>query len=194
MSNISNNIKLLRKEHGHSQQALADLLGVHRTTLILWEKGSSPIPSDFLTQIADTYNVSIDFLLGRTPFRTINAEEVHGITGLSDASISRLNDLQAEAVARAVQGKPYTLPIQSLIDFLLEHESAPGGLLEALNQYLTGSDGPVDGLPKYVSVADGSMAPVEVPPVPDWLLPSIIARLGVCRDRCQQKVQKKKKA
>jgi putative transcriptional regulator len=36
---VENNLSVYRKEHGFSQQALADLLGVSRQTIISLEKG-----------------------------------------------------------------------------------------------------------------------------------------------------------
>ena len=58
------NIEAERARQGISNDALAEKLGVTRQTLYNWiEKGS--IPSSALVCMADTFNCSIDYLLGR---------------------------------------------------------------------------------------------------------------------------------
>ena len=55
-------LKMLRLEHGMTQQALADKLCTERTTIAGWElKGKEP---DFqlVVDIADVFNVSVDYL------------------------------------------------------------------------------------------------------------------------------------
>ena len=58
------NIDAERARNGISNDALADQLGVSRKTLYNWmDKGN--IPASALIQMADTFNCSIDYLLGR---------------------------------------------------------------------------------------------------------------------------------
>ncbi len=61
-------LKMLRLEHGMTQQALADKLCTERTTIAGWElKGKEP-DFDFVVDIADVFDVSIDYLFGRDAF------------------------------------------------------------------------------------------------------------------------------
>lgn len=60
-------ITLLRKEHGISQKQAASDLGVSQALLSHYEKGIRECGLDFLVRAADYYNVSCDYLLGRSP-------------------------------------------------------------------------------------------------------------------------------
>ncbi len=60
-------ISLLRKEHNISQKQAAADLGVSQALLSHYEKGIRECGLDFLVRAADYYNVSCDYLLGRTP-------------------------------------------------------------------------------------------------------------------------------
>lgn len=60
-----NQIKLLRKSKKISQQALADSLGVSRSTIAMWETSGSQPDNTSLLRLADYFNVSVDYLLGR---------------------------------------------------------------------------------------------------------------------------------
>ncbi|MEJ8555139.1 helix-turn-helix domain-containing protein [Tepidibacter sp. Z1-5] len=59
-------LKLLRENRGLTQQGLADVLGVGRATIAGYEtKGKQP-DYEKLKIIANYFNVTIDYLLGRT--------------------------------------------------------------------------------------------------------------------------------
>lgn len=60
-------LRQLRREQGmHSQQALAQALGVSQSTVANWEGGRRE-PDFALTQkIADYFQVTVDYLLGRS--------------------------------------------------------------------------------------------------------------------------------
>lgn len=62
-------ISLLRKEKGLSQKQVAAELGVSQALLSHYEKGIRECGLDFVVKVADYYNVSTDYLLGRTPQR-----------------------------------------------------------------------------------------------------------------------------
>ena len=72
-------ITLLRKERGLSQKNAAESLGVSQALLSHYEKGIRECGLDFVVKTADFYNVSTDYLLGRSPSRsgaTISVEEL----------------------------------------------------------------------------------------------------------------------
>ncbi len=72
-------LTLLRKERGISQKQAAGELGISQALLSHYEKGIRECGLDFLTRCADFYNVSCDYLLGRSPDRsgsTITVEEL----------------------------------------------------------------------------------------------------------------------
>ena len=61
-----NRLRDLREDNDLKQQFLAELLRIHQTTYSDYELGKLNIPVAALHKLADFYNVSIDYLLGRT--------------------------------------------------------------------------------------------------------------------------------
>lgn len=78
-NNFSRIITLLRKERGLSQKKAAEDLGVSQALLSHYEKGIRECGLDFVVRTAEYYNVSCDYLLGRTPHRngaTITVDDI----------------------------------------------------------------------------------------------------------------------
>ena len=72
-------LTLLRKEKGISQKSAAEQLSISQALLSHYEKGIRECGLDFLVRCADFYNVSCDYLLGRSPDRqgsTITIEDI----------------------------------------------------------------------------------------------------------------------
>lgn len=67
-----NRIKDLREDSDLTQTQLASYLHLSQRGYSHYESGSRKIPLDFLIALADFYNVSIDYLLGRTDIKEIN--------------------------------------------------------------------------------------------------------------------------
>ena len=65
-------IKLLRKERGITQKQAAEDLGVSQALLSHYEKGIRECGLDFVVRVADYYNVSCDYLLGRSAERNLS--------------------------------------------------------------------------------------------------------------------------
>lgn len=64
VDNLSNKIKNLRKQKKQTQQNIADLLGVRRSTYGEYERGKILPPMDKLKVLADHFNVTVDYLIG----------------------------------------------------------------------------------------------------------------------------------
>lgn len=58
-------LKELRTRHGYSQNELAKAIGVERTRYNKWETTGSEPSFAVLVQIADFFDVTTDYLLGR---------------------------------------------------------------------------------------------------------------------------------
>lgn len=73
---FSNRLKELRKKAGISQKELAETVGVSYASLSSYENGSGgKIPSmEIVIKIADYFNVSIDWLLGRDTKKFVSRE------------------------------------------------------------------------------------------------------------------------
>ncbi len=63
---IFENIRNLREDCDKKQQEVADYLNIKQTTYSKYELGKINIPIEIFVKLADYYNVSVDYLLGRT--------------------------------------------------------------------------------------------------------------------------------
>jgi transcriptional regulator with XRE-family HTH domain len=68
MSAMGKRLRTLRELKGMTQIELAKELSVSNTTVSQWETSRRNPDSDMLTRIADQFQVSVDFLLGRTDY------------------------------------------------------------------------------------------------------------------------------
>ena len=59
-------IKDLREDADLTQQQIADKLFINRRTYSSYELGIRGIPTEILSAIADIYDTSTDYLIGRT--------------------------------------------------------------------------------------------------------------------------------
>lgn len=63
-------VKELRKEKKKNQTEVGNDLGVTQRAYSHYEAGDRDMSPEFLIALADYYNVSIDYILGRTDKRT----------------------------------------------------------------------------------------------------------------------------
>lgn len=56
----------LREDGDLTQQAVADILNMHRSVYRRYESGQRETPAWVVVKLADYYHVSTDYLLGRT--------------------------------------------------------------------------------------------------------------------------------
>lgn len=63
----ANRLYELRKQHGYSQDELAEMLNVSRQAVSKWERSESSPDTDNLIALAKLYGISLDDLLGYTP-------------------------------------------------------------------------------------------------------------------------------
>ena len=59
-------LKDLRKDRDLAQKEVAALLGIDQRVYSNYETGKREIPVHFVLKLADFYNTSTDFILGRT--------------------------------------------------------------------------------------------------------------------------------
>ena len=83
------NLKILRRQRGLSQQALADRLHVVRQTISKWERGTSVPDADLLIRLAEELDTTVADLLGET------ISEPSDETALS-RQLSQLNSILSE--------------------------------------------------------------------------------------------------
>ncbi|MCL2556024.1 MAG: helix-turn-helix domain-containing protein [Firmicutes bacterium] len=66
MKNFAERLKELRKEKGLSKLAMAKSLQISDAAIGRWERGERTINAELLIKLADFFDVSVDYLLGRT--------------------------------------------------------------------------------------------------------------------------------
>ncbi|GAF66467.1 putative transcriptional regulator [Bacillus sp. TS-2] len=69
MSNFGERLKELRLEKGIYQKEIADLLNIHIRQVQNYEKNESDPPTSKLIKLADFFNVSLDYMAGRSDNR-----------------------------------------------------------------------------------------------------------------------------
>jgi len=90
----------LRDEENLSRKELSEKLGIAYQTLSKYETDARFPDRDTLTIIADNFNVSVDFLLGRTKLREMSAEtlleqalDADGLSSDELAAVQNMIDL-----------------------------------------------------------------------------------------------------
>lgn len=63
---VFQNIRNLREDHDKIQTELAEYLNIKQTTYSKYELGKINIPIEVFIKLADYYDVTIDYLVGRS--------------------------------------------------------------------------------------------------------------------------------
>ncbi|MBS6195435.1 MAG: helix-turn-helix domain-containing protein [Clostridiales bacterium] len=74
MGNFKNVFKILRTSSGLTQAEIAEKLNISKSTISMYENGNREPDFETLEEIADFFNVDIDYLLGRTDKTTLLPE------------------------------------------------------------------------------------------------------------------------
>ena len=90
---LSDRLISLRKENNLSQYKLAEKLGFSRGLISNYEQGRREPDYNTLLIFADFYDVSVDYLLGRTE----DKNSVHNKSDLSNELLIAINDLSTES-------------------------------------------------------------------------------------------------
>lgn len=97
MAVINIRIKEMRTELNITQGELAERLGLDRSTISKWEKPDGTEPdSQTIAKLADIFNVSTDYLLGRTNQRKFDLN-IENIAAMRSKELEGYDDLPDEA-------------------------------------------------------------------------------------------------
>ncbi|SHE33046.1 DNA-binding transcriptional regulator, XRE-family HTH domain [Atopostipes suicloacalis DSM 15692] len=114
---FSNRLETLRKSINLSQEELAKILNIDRTSIVHYENSKSgriPRP-DTLEEIANFFGVSIDYLLDRTDNKEVTIEEEGFISDTDDLSLAELQ----KKYQITVDGEPASdEELEGAIDFI----------------------------------------------------------------------------
>ena len=76
MTIFSDRLAQLRKSKGVTQKALAEKLGVNTRTVQFYESGDKRPEIEGIVKIAEIFNVSVDYLVGKTEAMNIRPAEI----------------------------------------------------------------------------------------------------------------------
>ena len=108
---FSKRLKLLREEKKLSQDALAEMIGISRGSISFYEKAERTPDIEIFNKIADFFDVTLNYLMGKAEAGKPENEEIGEQTGLSDKAINLL-----------IAEKRGVLP--KFINALLEHPNS----------------------------------------------------------------------
>ena len=125
----------LRTEAGLSQQKVADLLEVSKSTISLYETGYTVPDAKTIYKLCDIYHVSADYLLCRTDYRATESQSMSiEKYGFSERAAQNLKLVQMMELV-AAKGKEQPLK-SSALDLLCSSDQI-GILCDYINQYRT---------------------------------------------------------
>ena len=90
---IGKRIKDMRLEKGLSQQELGDLLGVTKVSVCGYENGTRTPSLETFNLLADVFNTTTDYLLGREII-VYNEQETEYLGNISKDDIEIINELK----------------------------------------------------------------------------------------------------
>lgn len=97
---LDENIRIMRREKGLTQEQLAEVMGVSTASVSKWETGVAAPELGMLAALADYFEMSIDALIGHTVGRAQLKEQIAKIEELSLANEDEKAMEQAEELLR----------------------------------------------------------------------------------------------
>lgn len=118
-SNFPRILSLLRKEKGISQKKAAESLGISQSLLSHYEKGIRECGLSFVLKVAEFYDVSCDYLLGKTANRQGN------LISIEDLNIENeeKKDLNSKAFKLIYKKKILFCSLNILIEYIKKTNS-----------------------------------------------------------------------
>ena len=107
-SPFAERLKLLYFNSGETQEQAANRFGVSRQGFGNWLNGRTQPDYDALCKLAEYYNVSTDYLLGRTDVKTPDTElkTVCEVTDLSESAVKKIIKLQSPTIISQIIENP----------------------------------------------------------------------------------------
>ena len=98
-------LKDIREDHDLTQEKMAEILGVKRSTYSLWELGINIIPIDDLSNFADYFDLNIDYIVGLSKNRSNNGNKSNfdiNILGQNLKKLRKKNKLTQEEFGKLI--------------------------------------------------------------------------------------------
>lgn len=85
---FSERLKDLRKQAGLTQVSVAEKLGISQPAYASWERGVKKPTQDNLVKIAQTLNVSVDYLVGNSEEKTDDLDNIELLFRMNSKGLS----------------------------------------------------------------------------------------------------------
>jgi transcriptional regulator with XRE-family HTH domain len=112
MSILGKRLKYLREKFNYSQKRVADSIGISNVQLSRYESGDRNPDPELIAKFADFFDVTTDFLHGRTNEKTGTSEEVNtafydyeNLNKFSDEEVLKLQEKVFEELRRRSRKK-----------------------------------------------------------------------------------------
>lgn len=69
---IGKKLEVIRKETNLKQKQMAEIMGVSPATYVNYKKGSTPIQTEILKTVSIHFDISLDWLVGKSKKKSIN--------------------------------------------------------------------------------------------------------------------------
>lgn len=99
---LGEKLKKLRKEFGMTQDDIANILGMSRTSFSKYENGIANPPLPLLRKIADIYNVGLEYLIfdRNTTIKMNDSSEENDDSDLPFSKITDLRPIEKEIIGK----------------------------------------------------------------------------------------------
>jgi len=131
MASFCTRLRELRKQNGLSQQDLADKMSVTKQTISQYERGVRVPDYDNLLTLCDIFNVSSDYMLGKSDvtLRFLTSSEIERLSSISkrlntdeQSLLEKIRRLNPDGLARLNEELDMMLMMEKFT--LSEHEKA----------------------------------------------------------------------
>ncbi|MBH0340069.1 XRE family transcriptional regulator [Bacillus thuringiensis] len=96
MNMFGQRLKDLRREKKLTQQDIADVLGIEKSNISRFESGKQSLSSENIIKTAKYFDVSVDYILGISDYKTINKKKEEQIPKDVVELIKKINTLSPE--------------------------------------------------------------------------------------------------
>lgn len=104
MDTLGSRLKHLREENGFTLEYVATSLNTTKTSIARYEKNDREPKSEMISALADFYNVSTDYLLGRQSDLDIESEDTYSEDVLEAAELfGELSETQKEVILKLIE-------------------------------------------------------------------------------------------
>lgn len=104
MDTLGSRLKHLREKNGFTLEYVATCLNTTKTSIARYEKNDREPKSEMISSLADLYNVSTDYLLGRDSDLDIKNEVEYSEDVLEAAELfGELNEKQKEVILKIIE-------------------------------------------------------------------------------------------